>query len=100
MGTPLSEKPLPRDAGRTCRRGTTNESNSAIQYGLITSANQVRKDALVRDQLAAENNILCFEMVAAGLINKFPCLVIHGVGESSGNTSEVSIVSMFLEWRT
>ncbi|KAL2782398.1 hypothetical protein BJX66DRAFT_200077 [Aspergillus keveii] len=79
--------PLPRNAGRRCRRGTTNESNSAIHYGLIASANQVRKDALVRDQLAAENDILCFEMEAAGLMNKFPCLVIRGVGESSDNTS-------------
>jgi nucleoside phosphorylase len=37
------------------------------------------KDALIRDKLAAEDNVLCFEMEAAGLMNHFPCLVIRGV---------------------
>jgi nucleoside phosphorylase len=41
------------------------------------------KDALVRDQLAAENDILCFEMEAAGLMNQFPCLVIRGICDYS-----------------
>ena len=42
------------------------EDNPAIHYGLIASANQLMKDALVRDQLVAEMDILCFEMEAAG----------------------------------
>jgi nucleoside phosphorylase len=37
------------------------------------------KDALIRDSLAVEKNILCFEMEAAGLMNRFPCLVIRGI---------------------
>ncbi|KAL4947264.1 hypothetical protein BDW69DRAFT_120405 [Aspergillus filifer] len=41
------------------------------------------KDALVRDQLTAENDILCFEMEAAGLMNQFPCLVIRGICDYS-----------------
>ncbi|KAL4940220.1 hypothetical protein BDV06DRAFT_213639 [Aspergillus oleicola] len=61
------------------RARTTNEQNPAIYHGLIASANQVMKDVLVRDQLAAENDILCFEMEAAGLMNQFPCLVIRGI---------------------
>jgi nucleoside phosphorylase len=65
-----------------CAR-TTNEPNPAIHYGLIASANQLMKDALVRDQLAAENDILCFEMEAAGLMNQFPCLVIRGICDYS-----------------
>lgn len=65
------------------RARTTNESNPAIHYGLIASANQVMKDALVRDQLAADNDILCFEMEAAGLMNHFPCLVIRGICDYS-----------------
>jgi hypothetical protein len=60
-----------------------NEPNPAIHYGLIASANQVMKDALLRDQLAAENDILCFEMEAAGLMNQFPCLVIRGICDYS-----------------
>ncbi|CAI7613127.1 unnamed protein product [Penicillium viridicatum] len=33
----------------------------------------------VRDRLAAEKDVLCFEMEAAGLMNTFPCLVIRGI---------------------
>jgi nucleoside phosphorylase len=58
---------------------TTDEDNPAIHYGLIASANQVMKDAFIRDQLIAEKDVLCFEMEAAGLMNHFPCLVIRGI---------------------
>ncbi|KAL7955873.1 nucleoside phosphorylase domain-containing protein [Trichoderma compactum] len=51
----------------------------AIHYGLIASANQVMKDAQVRDKLVEEKDVLCFEMEAAGLMNVFPCLVIRGI---------------------
>lgn len=50
-----------------------------IHYGLIASADKLMKDALVRGALAAEKNVLCFEMEAAGLMNHFPCLVILGI---------------------
>ncbi|WQF89370.1 Putative nucleoside phosphorylase domain-containing protein [Colletotrichum destructivum] len=56
-----------------------DEDNPAVHYGLIASANQLMKDALVRDKLAAEKDVLCFEMEAAGLMNHFPCLVIRGI---------------------
>jgi nucleoside phosphorylase len=60
-----------------------DEDNPAIHYGLIASANQLMKDALVRDRLAAEKEVLCFEMEAAGLMNHFPCLVIRGICDYS-----------------
>ncbi|KAL6692003.1 hypothetical protein J3F84DRAFT_403077 [Trichoderma pleuroticola] len=59
------------------------EDNPAIHYGLIASANQLMKDALVRDRIAAEMDVLCFEMEAAGLMNHFPCLVIRGICDYS-----------------
>ncbi|UKZ67723.1 uncharacterized protein TrAtP1_008881 [Trichoderma atroviride] len=62
---------------------TEDEDNPAIHYGLIASGNQLMKDALVRDKLAAEEDILCFEMEAAGLTNHFPCLVIRGICDYS-----------------
>jgi nucleoside phosphorylase len=37
------------------------------------------KDAYIRDKLIEEEDVLCFEMEAAGLINHFPCLVIRGM---------------------
>lgn len=60
-----------------------DEDNPAIHYGLIASATRLMKDALVRDKLALENNVLCFEMEAAGLMNRFPCLVIRGICDYS-----------------
>ena len=37
------------------------------------------KDAILRDKLAREQGVLCFEMEAAGIMNRFPCLVIRGI---------------------
>jgi nucleoside phosphorylase len=65
------------------RERTEVEDNPTIHYGLIASANQLMKDALVRDTLAAEKDVLCFEMEAAGLMNHFPCLVIRGICDYS-----------------
>ncbi|KAK5991264.1 Ankyrin repeat domain-containing protein 50 [Cladobotryum mycophilum] len=62
---------------------TEEDDNPMIHYGVIASGNQLMKDALVRDKLAAEENILCFEMEAAGLMNHFPCLVIRGICDYS-----------------
>jgi nucleoside phosphorylase len=62
---------------------TKDEDNPTIHYGLIASANQLMKDALIRDRLAAEKDVLCFEMEAAGLVNTFPCLVIRGICDYS-----------------
>jgi nucleoside phosphorylase len=57
--------------------------NPTIHYGLIASANQLMKNATVRDKLAVEKDVLCFEMEAAGLMNHFPCLVIRGICDYS-----------------
>lgn len=58
---------------------TSDEDNPAIHYGLIASGSTLMKDANIRDALAEEHDILCFEMEAAGLMNSFPCLVIRGI---------------------
>jgi hypothetical protein len=62
---------------------TEDEDNPAIHYGLIASANQLMKNALVRDTIIAEMDVLCFEMEAAGLMNQFPCLIIRGICDYS-----------------
>jgi nucleoside phosphorylase len=56
-----------------------DEDNPAIHYGLIASGNQVMKDAVSRDILAEKDDVICFEMEAAGLMNHFPCLVVRGI---------------------
>jgi nucleoside phosphorylase len=55
------------------------EDNPAIHYGTVASANCLMKDAQLRDKLAKQIGVLCFEMEAAGLMNMFPCLVIRGI---------------------
>jgi nucleoside phosphorylase len=45
----------------------------------MASGNQLMKDALIRNRLAAEKDVLCFEMEAARLMNTFLCLVIRGI---------------------
>ncbi|KAI3326599.1 purine and uridine phosphorylase [Xylariaceae sp. AK1471] len=52
-----------------------------IHYGLIVSGNTLVKDAAHRESLLKEldDNCICFEMEAAGLMNNFPCLVIRGI---------------------
>lgn len=55
------------------------DDNPAIYYGLIASGNKVIKDATLRDKLAREQGVLCFEMEAAGIMNRMPCLVVRGI---------------------
>ncbi|KAL6901318.1 P-loop containing nucleoside triphosphate hydrolase protein [Trichoderma evansii] len=50
------------------------------------------EDAQIRDILAEELDVLCFEMEAAGLMNSFPCLVIHSICDYSDR-------HWFKEWR-
>lgn len=68
---------------RKKRDENDGDDDPAIHYGLIASANQLMKDATVRNRLAAERGVLCFEMEAAGLMNHFPCLVIRGICDYS-----------------
>lgn len=60
-----------------------HEDNPAIHYGRIASGNQLMKDAGFRDKLAKEQDVLCFEMEAGGLMNQLPCLVIRGISNYS-----------------
>ncbi|KAL7797816.1 hypothetical protein V8C43DRAFT_303565 [Trichoderma afarasin] len=59
------------------------EDDPMIHYGLVASANQLMEDAVLRDKLATEEDVKCFETEAAGLMNHFPCLVIRGICDYS-----------------
>lgn len=65
------------------RERSEQEDNPTIHYGLIASANQLMRDALLRDKLANEKGVICFETEAAGSMNRFPCLVIRGICDYS-----------------
>ncbi|KAI4744907.1 hypothetical protein E4T50_04730 [Aureobasidium sp. EXF-12298] len=70
------------DIDRLVDRNARKTQNPVIHYGLIGSSNQVIKNSHKRD-LLGEQNILCVEMEAAGLMNDFPCLVVRGICDYS-----------------
>ncbi|CAI7621322.1 unnamed protein product [Penicillium glandicola] len=61
------------------KRKQRSSDEPQIHYGTIGSADQVMKDALLRDKWSRREKIKCFEMEAAGLIDTLPCLVIRGI---------------------
>ncbi|KAJ6084280.1 hypothetical protein N7486_011080 [Penicillium sp. IBT 16267x] len=58
-----------------------DETFVVVHRGTIASGELVMKDAKLRDELAKEHNVLCFEMEAAGALADFPCIVIRGISD-------------------
>lgn len=58
-------------------------NHPAVHYGLIASGNAVMRSAAHRDRLRNTWGVRCFEMEAAGLGNRFPCVIIRGIGNYS-----------------
>jgi nucleoside phosphorylase len=52
-----------------------------VHRGTIASGEKVIKNGMLRDQLAKEHDILCFEMEAAGALSDFPCIVIREISD-------------------
>jgi nucleoside phosphorylase len=68
---------------------TKYEDNPVVHHGLIASVYQPIDDASVRNKLAADKNVLCFQMGDADLGNQFPCLYICGIcGYSDSHKNE------------
>jgi hypothetical protein len=65
------------DATRLMKRTVREQDAPVIHYGSIASGNRVMKDAVERDKLREQYEVLCFEMEAAGLMDNFPCLVVR-----------------------
>ncbi|THW86472.1 hypothetical protein D6D18_07519, partial [Aureobasidium pullulans] len=60
-----------------------DEDNPVIHHGVIAFANQLMKDATIRDTIAKEKGVMCFGTEAAGLMDHFPCLVVRGICDYS-----------------
>ncbi|EMT72593.1 hypothetical protein FOC4_g10001231 [Fusarium odoratissimum] len=71
------------DSAKLETRKMRLSTDPAIYYGGIGSANTVMKDSTIRDQIARELDVLCFEMEAAGLMDIMPCLPIRGICDYS-----------------
>jgi nucleoside phosphorylase len=67
--------------GDVITRRARRTTHPRIHYGNIGSGNSLIKNGLERDELAELDNILCFDMEAAGLMDDFPCLVIRGISD-------------------
>ncbi|OHW93509.1 NB-ARC and TPR domain protein [Colletotrichum incanum] len=52
-----------------------------VHRGTIASGELVVKTAELRDGLAQQYGLLCFEMEAAGALADFPCMVIRGISD-------------------
>jgi nucleoside phosphorylase len=62
------------------QREERTDNTPVVHYGTIASGNVVIKNGVERDKISSEFGVVrCFEMEAAGLMNSFPCLVIHGI---------------------
>ncbi|EGC45395.1 pfs domain-containing protein [Histoplasma capsulatum var. duboisii H88] len=57
-----------------------DESYLRVHRGTIASGEKIIKDAVLRDQLAEQYQVLCFETEAAG-ITDLPFLVIRGIAD-------------------
>ncbi|KAF2170336.1 hypothetical protein M409DRAFT_64115 [Zasmidium cellare ATCC 36951] len=83
---PSFEHPQGKDTCDSCPREQEilrperPSNRPVVHYGTIASGNAVMRDGERRDRIASQHGgILCFEMEAAGLMNRFPCLVIRGI---------------------
>ncbi|KAI0459499.1 hypothetical protein F5B21DRAFT_455072 [Xylaria acuta] len=75
-------EPCPDRTNHITSRTLRLTDQPRIHYGLIASGNRVLKDSKVRDSLAREHGVLCFEMEAAGVVNAgLDCLVIRGISD-------------------
>lgn len=71
-----------------CQNGDASHQNPDIFFGAIASGDMVMKSGEDRDLLAQEENIIAFEMEAAGIWEQVPSIVIKGVfdyGDSHKN---------------
>lgn len=71
------------DTSKLVNRPARRNTDPQIHYGAIASGNQVMRHGKIRDRLAQELDVLCFEMEAAGVMDSFPCLVIRGICDYS-----------------
>ncbi|KAF0643861.1 hypothetical protein FPSE5266_07144 [Fusarium pseudograminearum] len=69
------------DSAWEVKRDQRESPDPEIHYGIIASGNKLIKDAATRDSILEDtgHQCLCVEMEAAGLMDRFPCLVIRGV---------------------
>ncbi|KAH7308547.1 hypothetical protein B0I35DRAFT_442174 [Stachybotrys elegans] len=66
---------------RIHRADDDDDTYVVVHRGTIASGELVVKTARLRDTLAQQYGLLCFEMEAAGALSEFPCMVIRGISD-------------------
>jgi nucleoside phosphorylase len=72
-------EPLQCDRNQLILRSRPSTGGTNIHFGRIASGDTVMKSGLERDRIAAEENIIAFEMEGAGISNSLPCIVVKSV---------------------
>jgi hypothetical protein len=67
------------DKSKIYKRKGRESDAPKIFYGIIASGDQVMRHGGTRDRYGKEQDVLCFEMEAAGLIDNYRCIVIRGI---------------------
>ncbi len=60
-----------------------DEPRVVVHRGTIASGELVMRSGRLRDQLAQQYDVLCFQTEAAGVLTNFPCMVIRGISDYS-----------------
>jgi nucleoside phosphorylase len=73
------------DPAQRVQRSIDNEGDDdpdmVVHRGTIASGELVIKNSGLRDELAKQHSVLCFEMEAAGALTDFPCIVVRGISD-------------------
>lgn len=67
------------DSKRLVVRPYLSPNGTDIHFGRMASGDTVMKSSEDRDRIAAEENVIAFEMEGAGICNNLPCIVVKGV---------------------
>lgn len=58
------------------RKDRSKPERIAIHHGTMASGNAAMRDSAMRDKLSSElHGVLCFDIEATGMMNRFPCVV-------------------------
>ena len=68
-----------KSRNRLQQLGYETAHRPCVHFGLVASGSMVMKSGEDRDEIAARENIIAFEMEGAGVWDTFPSLIIEGV---------------------
>jgi nucleoside phosphorylase len=74
------------DPAQRIQRGIEQDKDDpfvVVHRGTIASGELVMRSGKLRDDLAKQHDVLCFETEAAGVLTNFPCMVIRGISDYS-----------------